>query len=96
MEEEGGDEGLGFGVVGVEAVGEEEEGEPERWAFHEEPGEGGREVGPPAGPVVLAVRGLEEGEGEEGGGCDEEEREEGVVEERCVVLDHHGCNESEI
>jgi len=34
VEEEDGDEGLGFRVVGVEAMGEEEEGEPERWAFH--------------------------------------------------------------
>jgi len=32
--------------------------------------------------VVLAIGGLEEGEGEESGGCDEEEAEEGVVEER--------------
>jgi len=43
--------------------------------------------------VVLAVGGLEEGEGEEGGGCHEEERDEGRVEEGGVVLDHHGCDE---
>ncbi|KAM1198356.1 hypothetical protein ACFX14_009942 [Malus domestica] len=35
-----GNEQKGFWVGRVVAGGEEEEGEPESWAFHEEPGEG--------------------------------------------------------
>ena len=58
---------------------EEEEGEPEGWAFHEEPGQGWGDGGPPPWTAVLAVGGLEEKEreGSEWGG--DEEREETVV-----------------
>lgn len=67
---------------GVPAEGKEDEGEPEGGALDKEPGEGGRKVGAPPGAVVLAVGGLEEVEGDEGGRPNEVEREETVVEER--------------
>lgn len=53
--------------VGPElAEREEEGGEPQSGAFHKEPGEWGREGGPPSGPEMLAVGGREELERKEG------------------------------
>lgn len=68
------------------AEGEEEEGEPEGGGFHEEPCHGWGEGGAPPWAVVLAVRGGEELEGEEGGWGYEVKREEGVVEEVLIRI----------
>lgn len=81
VEEKGCDEKKGFWVGRVEAGGEEEEGEPKSWAFHEEPGQGRGHGGAPTWAAVLAIGGLEEPEGDVGWGCYEVEAEEAVVEE---------------
>lgn len=60
---------------------EEEEGEPKGGAFHEEPGQRWGDGGAPPWPVVLAIWGLEEGEGDVGRGSNEVEKKEGVVKE---------------
>lgn len=70
MEEKRGDEDECTWVSAVSAVGEEEKSEPYGGALHETPGQWRRDGGAPPRAVVLAVRGGEEEEGYDGGGCD--------------------------
>ena len=84
MKEERGDEDDGFCVGGVLAVWEEQEGEPQCGALHEEPCQRWRQVRAPPWPVVFPIGGLEEPEGDEGWWGYEVQCEECVVEERLI------------
>lgn len=64
VEKERRHENLGTEVVVVVAIREYEKSEPDGGALHEEPGQGWRDSGAPAGAVVLAIRSGEKQEGD--------------------------------
>ena len=68
----------------MEAVGEDEEGEPKSGALHEEPGQRWVNCGAPSRTEVLAVGCLEEQAGDEGWGSYEKQGQQAVVEEALI------------